>query len=154
MPRGGSRTGTKGTAYQNRSDLQANAGKPLPIKTPPSTQYGSSAASVRSQQAVPMAPQSGPPPVAAPAPTGAAPGALAPGSFGDLLRPTENPDEPVTAGLPVGPGPGPEVLSMTQFAQNPQAQQFATTRDMLTALAASHPSPALATLAMYGQRTL
>lgn len=30
---------------------------------------------------------------------------------GQLNRPTERPDEPLTAGLSQGPGPGPEVLS-------------------------------------------
>lgn len=40
-----------------------------------------------------------------------APGRLAP-SFDDMMtRPTRYPDEPVTAGLPVGAGVGPEVLN-------------------------------------------
>jgi hypothetical protein len=30
----------------------------------------------------------------------------------DLFAPTERPDEPITSGAPVGPGPGPEVLGM------------------------------------------
>jgi hypothetical protein len=33
-----------------------------------------------------------------------------PGSIPSLTAPTERPGEPVTAGLPVGPGPGPEAL--------------------------------------------
>jgi hypothetical protein len=33
-----------------------------------------------------------------------------PGAFGAFNRDTENPLEPVTAGAPLGPGPGPEVL--------------------------------------------
>lgn len=27
-----------------------------------------------------------------------------------LLDPTQRPDEPITAGLPVGPGPGPDIM--------------------------------------------
>lgn len=34
------------------------------------------------------------------------------GQAGILGEPTARPNEPVTAGLPVGPGPGPEVLTM------------------------------------------
>lgn len=30
-----------------------------------------------------------------------------PGAAGNYLRETERPDEPVTAGIPLGPGPGP-----------------------------------------------
>jgi hypothetical protein len=29
-----------------------------------------------------------------------------------LFAPTERPDEPITAGVPIGPGPGPEVLGI------------------------------------------
>ena len=31
-----------------------------------------------------------------------------------MNAPTQRPDEPVTAGLPVGPGPGPEALGIMQ----------------------------------------
>jgi hypothetical protein len=34
-----------------------------------------------------------------------------PGTLGALDRPTERPGEPLTAGLPSGPGPGPEALA-------------------------------------------
>lgn len=63
----------------------------------------------RAQQAIPLAPP--PPPAgggASPAPpAGAGP---TPGQFGDPLRPTERPGEPLTAGIDSGPGPGSEVL--------------------------------------------
>lgn len=114
MPRtgkGGRRTGTPGTAYQNRTDLQKSSGK-IPIQTPPSAEYGQSAALRRSQQAVPMANPQAPTPAGSPsaAPTGPPP--VPPGGFGDPLRPTDRPDEHVMSGLPVGPGPGPEALTM------------------------------------------
>lgn len=35
----------------------------------------------------------------------------------DFTRPTERPDEPVTAGLPTGPGPGPEALGVMSQPQ-------------------------------------
>lgn len=56
----------------------------------------------------------GPPPTAvAPAPVAAGVTPFpAPGSLGPLDGPTARPGEPVTAGAPVGPGPGPEVLGM------------------------------------------
>lgn len=102
--------------------MNASSGKPLPIATPPSTQYGQATASRRSQAVVPLAAQStpaaagpvAPPPVAGPAPT-------PPGGFGDPLRPTDRPGEPVTAGLPMGAGPGPEALTMNapQFTASP-----------------------------------
>jgi hypothetical protein len=114
MPRGrgGVRTGTPGHSYPNRTDLASNSGAPLPAQAPPSTQYGQASASLRSQAAVPLAPQSGPAPVAPPAASGPAP--IPPGGFGDPLRPTDRPGEPVTAGLPLGPGAGPEALTMNQ----------------------------------------
>ena len=37
--------------------------------------------------------------------------AVLPGAMGGVTRPTERPSEAVTSGSPVGPGPGPEILS-------------------------------------------
>lgn len=44
------------------------------------------------------------------------------GQFGMLTRPSDRPDEPITAGLAVGPGPGPEMLGSTR--RNPTAETF------------------------------
>jgi hypothetical protein len=45
---------------------------------------------------------------AAPSPHGVAMGpSMTPDDTPNLLDPTMRPDEPITAGLPVGPGPGP-----------------------------------------------
>lgn len=106
MPRGGRRKGRSGTAYQNRSDL--NAAQPVKVTT--NQEYGQRAAQEAAQQAMPL------PQVsrvgAAPVLPAQAQGPL-PGSVTGLDAPTSRPAEPLTAGLPMGPGPGPEVLSQT-----------------------------------------
>lgn len=94
MPRGGARNGAPGRAYPERTDLNTMP-RQLPVTTGPSQSYGQSAALERSQQAVPMARPTRPPPI-------------------DLDAPTTRPDEPVTAGAPFGAGPGPEVLGIPQ----------------------------------------
>lgn len=99
MPRGrgGARQGTPGKAYGNRSDLN------MPISTVPNQEYGKAAMQREAQQAVPMG-QS--PVAAAPAQQQAPAGnpLPRPGSM-PFLEPTNRPNEPVTAGLPFGPGP-------------------------------------------------
>lgn len=103
MPRGGKRQGTAGKAYGNRTDLNA--------PKPPATQftgqpYGARLQQEQAQQAVPTGPTQVPPP----APMAPGPPSPAPGEAGALTRPTERPGEPVTHGLPTGPGAGPEAL--------------------------------------------
>jgi hypothetical protein len=49
-----------------------------------------------------------------------------------LFEPTTRPDEPITAGSPMGPGPGPEVLNSNLRAFNPT--------QILSRLADSDPS--------------
>jgi len=111
--RGGSRQGTPGAAYANRSDL---TGQKLPIATAPGEPYGESKQLRQAQRAVPMAgPQTPAAPVPAQPQTGAG-GAAGPDLASILgnLRPLTGPTRtanPVTHGLPVGPGAGPEVLS-------------------------------------------
>lgn len=92
MARGGARQGKPGTAYSNRTDL--NQPKPAPVMRIPGQEYGAQAAQVAQQQQV----QEWTPP-AAPTP---------------LDAPTMRPDEPVTHGLPSGPGAGPEVLDLDE----------------------------------------
>lgn len=115
--RGGRRAATPGKAYQNRTDLSTSQGA-LPKATFTSTSYGSSTALSQAQNALPVAPQPGVAPAPGPSSPAGPPGAgvggnptPAPGSFGDHLRPTEQPNVPVTAGLPFGPGPGPEAIA-------------------------------------------
>lgn len=82
-------------------------------------QYGAHQASIAAQQAMPL-PQTqsasaAPPVPASPGGGGALAQALAQAQAmappqGGLLAPSNRPSEPVTAGLPIGPGPGPEAL--------------------------------------------
>lgn len=82
--------------YPNRSDLR-NPAKKMAAKAAPGQTYGEAGKQVEAQRAVPMA---APPTDVAPAPQPR----VAPGSMGPLTRPTERPNEPVTAGAPFGPG--------------------------------------------------
>lgn len=111
MPRGGRRTGTPGKAYSNRTDL--NGPKP-PMMVASGQQYGMRKQQMDAQRAMPVAAPPGP---AVAPPAGAVGGASgpamspgpAPGQVVPLDAPTMRPGEPVTAGLPVGPGAGLEV---------------------------------------------
>ncbi len=145
MPRGGKRYGTPGKAYGNRSDLR------VPNMQAPSPQYGVRAQQQAAQRAVPIAAPATdvPPPPTAPA-GGAAPagagGALGgggalpvlPGQVTPLDAPTERPDEPVTAGVPLGPGPGPEALGPLGAPGSPDDEVMA-----LRAAYAAYPSEEL-----------
>lgn len=83
---GGPRSGKPGAAYGNRTDLNA---KPRQAVTAAAGQtYGERGVQEAAQQAIPL-----PAPVV------------------PLSAPTQRPNEPVTAGLPIGPGPGPEALA-------------------------------------------
>jgi hypothetical protein len=122
--RGGERQGTPGTSYANRTDLN------MPISTVPNQEYGMATAQRQAQQAIPMAAS----PSSAPqvAPQAARPPAPAPGSL-PHIAPTQRPDEPVTTGLPFGPGAGPEAMgpssptlgqSIQSVANNPFASSL------------------------------
>lgn len=104
MPRGGRRQGTQGARYANRADLQQG---PRPITRIPGQPYGAQSEQVALQRAVQPAPVG---PSAAPAAVGAAtsgasglPAATQPVP---LSAPTARPNEPVTAGIDLGAGPG------------------------------------------------
>jgi hypothetical protein len=84
--------------YPNRSDLR---GGKVPKMAATGQTYGEAGKQMASQSVVPMA---APPTENIPQ--------VQPGQMGNLLRPTERPSEPVTAGASFGPGPTP----MTQFA--------------------------------------
>lgn len=78
-------------------------------------QYGAATAQRAAQRALPMGPPPAPAtaPPAGPAGPGAAtapgPASPGPGAVVPLSAPSMRPNEPVTAGLPVGPGAGVEV---------------------------------------------
>lgn len=105
MARGGARSGTPGKSYGNRQDLNQA------VKVATGEPYGVAQQLENAQRAIPLPNSAATPasPAAAPAPVDAGPPAL-PGQS-PFDRPTERPQEPVTAGLPSGPGPGPEILA-------------------------------------------
>lgn len=83
--------------YSNRTDLQ-NPAKKIAVSAAKGQTYGEAGKQLAAQRAVPMAA-----PAMAPAPRPRNP--VAPGSMGAFNRDTTAPDEPVTAGANVGPGP-------------------------------------------------
>lgn len=91
MPRGGSRQGTPGRGYANRTDLSM---KP---------DMGQNTAATGPQ--IPGAPQGEP---AVPTPQRPV---SSPDDTPNMSDPTARPDEPVTAGLRYGPGPGPDQMA-------------------------------------------
>jgi hypothetical protein len=93
MPPGGARTGAPQTAYPGRPDLTAAT---QPVRSAKSVVQGDRKRREQAQAVMPLPATGRPPPP--------------PGSIPSLTAPTERPNEPVTAGLPVGPGPGPEAL--------------------------------------------
>ena len=117
MARGGVRQGTPGKSYSNRSDLNASR---QPVQSVKGQAYGKRKAQEDAQQAVPLP-------------------KVTPGSFGPIDRPTDNPQEPVTAGLPFGPGSGPETLMAPQMGDG----EYENARIKLMALYRKSPSNAL-----------
>ncbi len=87
--------------YSNRQDLVAS-GRPQAVRAPSGQTYGERQGLESAQQAQPLP---GDPIAALMSATGTHDGTPT-----ALLGPTQRPDEPVTAGLTTGPGPGPEVL--------------------------------------------
>jgi hypothetical protein len=110
--------------YPNRSDLRNASGK-VAKQTATGQTYGEAKKQMDAQSAVPMAA----------APTDSAP-QIQPGQLGAFNRPTERPDEPLTAGASFGAGPTPR----TQFAV-PTSDPVLTE---LRALYSAYPSTELA----------
>lgn len=136
--RGGPREATPGKAYPNRTDMNQNR---QPVQVASGQAYGERQAQVAAQEAIPL-PAAPPVPVAAPSPQ-----APMPGSLGMFNRATERPDEPLTAGMDIGPGPGREVLPMSPVL-SPDDQLLA----QLRGLYAAFPSEDLAGLIDYAER--
>lgn len=148
MPRS-SRNAARNPA-NNRTDL-INPPEPQPqaISAAPNQEYGVAGAQIAAQHAIPMAGGATPPSStsivpAAPRLTGQALGQQAaadsiahngPSGPMELDRPTERPNEPVTHGLPVGPGGGPEVLTGVGAAARDNAVQRGSVTNLLQNLA-------------------
>lgn len=102
MPRGGKRQGTPGKGYSNRTDLMATTKPVAPGQINPTAAGGMTAPSM-----------SGPPPQEQ-----APPRMPSPDDTPMLTDPTQYPDEPLTAGLPIGPGEGPNRVDQTAERQS------------------------------------
>lgn len=125
---GGRRVGTPGTLYPNRQDLTQ---APTAAK---GQGYGVAGQQIAAQRAVPL-PAAPPVQGAPPAPGGGAAGPFArPEDTPTLTAPTQRPDEPLEAGMPFGPGPGPQPVSQPHMSD---------TEARLRALYAAHPTPEL-----------
>lgn len=108
---GGARTGAPGTSYGNRSDLNAGT---QPIRAVPNQPYGVAGQQQAAQQAVPLP---------------------------DFGAPTARPNEPITHGMPTGPGPGPAQAGIP-MAADPAADTAA----QLRAIYSVYPNDELADL--------
>lgn len=113
-------------AYGQRTDLNM-----APTAVPGQT-YGEAGAQMAAQRAVPMGAPAAPAAPSAPTST--------PGQYGPLDRPTERPNEPLTAGAPFGPG-----RNSTQNAYIGR-RNGDPILDELRALYASYPSDELANM--------
>jgi hypothetical protein len=108
-----------GEAAQQRAGMQAI---PLPVQQQARTPTPPAAGGAVSSSAAPGVPS-------------ALPGAPMVGANGPLTRPTERPNEPITHGLPMGPGAGPEALQGVGAAARQGAVEQGTLAHLLTSLA-------------------
>jgi hypothetical protein len=111
-------------AYGQRTDLNM-----APTAVPGQT-YGEAGAQMAAQRAVPMGAPAAPATPSAPT--------VAPGQYGPLDRPTERPNEPLTAGAPFGPG---RMSTQSAYIGRRNGDPIL---DELRALYASYPSDELA----------
>lgn len=117
MPRGGRRTGTPGASYANRTDLA------VPAAAATGQQYGKASQQLAAQRAMPVARPSTDRMPMTPTPGGAQPmGGPQPGQLTPLDAPSSRPNEPITAGLPVGAGPGIEANPFGMVGSDDDAQ--------------------------------
>jgi hypothetical protein len=101
--RGGPRAGKAGSFYPNRSDARQ------PKTAAQGQEYGQRGAQERRLSQVPLANKAS----QLPAPqTERAPRDDLTGKIPGMATPSLRPNEPVTAGLPIGPGAGPEALAI------------------------------------------
>lgn len=96
MARGGRRQGAPGAQYGNRQDLQQGQRK-QPVARIPGQDQGVQAEQIRSQQALPVTTAPMPQQLTQPVP---------------LSAPTQRPNEPLTAGVDIGAGPGSSPLAL------------------------------------------
>ena len=129
-----------------RTDLLTPAAPGRKMEAPGQA-YGKVTSQRQSQNIQPIGPPGASPGAAAPAAPAAPPaGAPAPGldlstlapstrPVGHWLAPTTRPDEPITAGMRSGPGPGPEVLNGAGAASAAPSNENASLQSLLTSMA-------------------
>lgn len=135
MPRGGYQAPsqpapTSGPGHLSR---RTDSGPAQPIRELPDAQYGEAATFRGLQQAAPLA-QTPTAPTGMSSPAGV--GAVPAQDITPFHAPTALPDEPVTAGAPAGPGPGPEALGVPQSGP----ADYAPAHSLVQQLAASNPT--------------
>lgn len=121
MPRGGYRKPSNPAAVSGPGKLSKRTDGAPDAGLPANGQYGYRKETREQMQGAPMAKNYQP----TPTPQVDVPVA-------GLFDPTQRPDQPVTSGSPVGPGPGPEALNLPQRTFNPI--------DTLTRLAQNDPT--------------
>lgn len=120
-------------AYANRTDLN-NPAQKVAMATAKGQTYGAATAQMESQRAVPMGQ----------APTEMQAGQQSyatPGSLGSFDRPSERPNEPITAGVNFGPG-----LNQMQAGITPAARMSDPVFERLRAIYDQFPNDELADL--------
>jgi len=115
-------------AYAQRTDLNSSAMTP---------EYGGIKALADAQRAAPMGAS----------PTNAIPQVQRPipGEMGSLTRPTESPNEPITAGASFGPGPGPTAAGIPINAA-PMSGSKQDLIERVRAIYSMYPNPNLMSL--------
>lgn len=127
--------------YPNRTDLRSTQ----PVQVPTGLPYGDRQQLEQAQQAVPL--PNGPPQQPDVHPVLAGAQQMQPPAGSMLAGPTTAPNEPLTAGIPLGAGPGPEALPGLGAPA-----RYDTVNQLLTQLAASpDASPEVTRLAAYVQ---
>ena len=136
MPRGGRRNPQPGKQYPNRSDMRQ------PAQAVKNQTYGERGKQLEAQKVVPLPTAQARPvgPITQQAQQTQQLGMGAPPSI-PLNAPTGRPNEPITAGLPTGAGPGPEALNLP-----PQASQDENMLATLRGLYQAFPNPDVARL--------
>jgi len=115
MPRKRKMQSAPGGAHANRTDLTAGT---QAVAAPTGLPYGEKQALEQTQQQAPLPQQAGMDQILAAAQNH---------NFQPvpLNAPTERPHEPITHGLPIGPGGGPEVLNAPSRTTSVQLRQLA-----------------------------
>ncbi|WP_434439723.1 hypothetical protein [Lentzea sp. E54] len=123
-------------AFSQRTDAPGQ-----PIRDLPNPEYGEATAFRDQQKAAPLSQAPGIPRMETPPPSAgmAAPSSAPTGPLPPLFAPSQRPDEPITAGVPFGPGP-----SSIGTERAPEAYQTST---QLREYANADPTGALAWLA-------